>query len=144
MNSKLLLSLALILSFLLTGCAAPEFSVVPDTRQLARNHRVVAEVTCIKADSILCTRHLALFPTHYIRCNAEFRVDRILQGEFTGCRFALVNAEGAGIPESGFDVFETNKIYTVGFDSVIRGNVKHFAVVGQESASPPPKAGDRP
>lgn len=145
-NPKQLYCLALLLVLFLAGCASGNFSVVADRSKLAKTHRIVAEVQCIQADSRIRQRRFTLFPETYVTWNASFRVDRILQGNAAPGRFDLCNAVDATAdnPPLVYFPFETNKIYTVGFDSVVRGRAKNFAVLGKELIWPLPEIGTKP
>lgn len=136
MTPKLILCLALVLSGGLSGCASAKFKVTPDQQQLMKNHRVVAEVTCLVAKPTPYTTfrdryfRIGALPPH-VRWTVTFQVNKILKGKFAGQTVTLVDSRIAGNPYFHF-YFEAGKIYTVGFNSASENEVNDFTVLGHE------------
>jgi hypothetical protein len=139
MKSKLL-CLALVLSGGLFGCASAKFKVIPDKQQLMENHRIVAEVICLETKPRQYTTfrdqyfRIGAMPPH-VRWTVTFQVNKILKGKFAGQTVTLVNSKIAGNPYFRF-WFEAGKIYTVGFSSASKNEIKDFAVLGHETEPP--------
>jgi hypothetical protein len=99
---KLLLGLALVLSGGLFGCASAKFKVMPDQQQLMKNHRVVAEVTCLvaKPTPYMTFRdryfRIGAMPPH-VRWTVTFQVNKILKGKLAEQTVTLVDSRIAGI-----------------------------------------------
>jgi hypothetical protein len=70
-------------------------------------------------------------PPH-VRWSATFQVNRILQGDFAGQTFVLVDVRDAASPSWAWFRFEAGKIYTAGFNPASSNAVKNFAVLGKE------------
>lgn len=132
MNPKLILSLALVMSGLVSGCATSKFKVVSEREWLIKNQRVVVEVTCLETTP----EYYNTFSDQYFsvkaklprtRWNASFRVNTILQGNFSGTTLLITDAKN--VANNPRFYFETGRSYTMGFDHIANGAVKKFAIL---------------
>lgn len=136
MKPKIILSLALVLIFALTGCASAKFKVVSDKQRLTETHRVVAQVTCLEATP----KHYTTFRDRYFRMLAmpprtrwcaTFKVNQVIKGSFSEPTFTLTDAKDAQATFSRF-YFEAGQDYTVGFERTPHHAVKYLAVCYQD------------
>lgn len=133
----------LTLAVLLAGCAHRRFALTTDADRLHRQHRFVADVTCIDAQP----RYYSTFRDQFhmlamsprIRWTADFHLDRILQGEITNRSFRLIDARNRATPFSvtGF-FFQTNRTYRVGFDRIAEGEARGLEILATNTAAKSP------
>jgi hypothetical protein len=141
MNPKLLLGIALILSggLFLTGCAHDRFAITNDASRIYERHSFVADVTCTSAESVFYNNfrdqfHMLAMPPR-VRWTASFRIDRVIKGDLLTNSFRIDGAQNKATPFSmmGFDgsefFFQTNVVYRVGFDCIIKGEVRDLEIL---------------
>jgi len=121
-----------LLAMLLGGCAHSHYSFSRHENKFADDHKIIADVTCIREEKFGYYRfgdNFLFCCVPRVRLTANFQIDRVTKGDTTNHSFSIVNAVGKDTKYSvdrvfGIDKLEPNTTWRVGIGRIVDGETR--------------------